>query len=122
MPEQHSRTAHWWSRPGWSHPIVVGLFAAVGAAAANGVANGIAIWSEKVRAGTTIRAEELREEEHVIDVIKTGDPDQAAVNLKFLIDAGVITNQTLLEHLNNYLEHLEHPPKPGQGPVLPSAK
>lgn len=51
----------------------------------------------------------------ITESVKTGDPDQAAVNLAFLIDAGLLSSRTeerIAEYLNNRL--------PGTGRALPA--
>jgi hypothetical protein len=52
-----------------------------------------------------------------LEVVKTNDPDKAATNLKFLIDAGLIADADVKKHIQAYLEKRE----PGEGIVLPSA-
>ena len=60
------------------------------------------------------KLEQLKAESAMIlDVVRTGDPDKAATNLKFLVDVGLVpqTAPRLDEYLNNR--------QPGTGKVLP---
>ncbi len=50
-------------------------------------------------------------------MIKTGEPDKAASNLKFLIDTGLISNKELVAQIQGYLSTRQ----PGTGPFLPAA-
>jgi len=59
----------------------------------------------------TFKAESSR----IFEMIKTGDPDKAAVNLQFLIDTGLVPNKTLLS-ISTYLKTRKH----GQGISLPA--
>ncbi len=55
------------------------------------------------------------ENARILEMIKTGgDPDTAAVNLEFLIDAGLVTSPDTVERLTAFLEARE----PGTGPSL----
>jgi hypothetical protein len=66
------------------------------------------------RAAADAQLELLKTESGMIlAVIKTGDPDQAAVNLKFLVDTGLVraTELRLRDYLSRRL--------PGTGKVLP---
>jgi len=56
------------------------------------------------------------ESSRLLEVIKTNDPDKAAVNMKFLLDAGLIENQQTARYLTSYLATRSR----GQGPALPS--
>ena len=50
----------------------------------------------------------------ITNSIKTGDPDQAAINLEFLVDSGLIGGKTA-ERVSRYLQNRE----PGIGRALP---
>lgn len=50
----------------------------------------------------------------ITNSVKTGDPDQAAINLKFLIDSGLLGGKTA-ERVSKYLKNRE----PGVGRALP---
>src|SRR3954451_3422161 len=51
-------------------------------------------------------------------MIKTGEPDKAAVNLQFLIDTGLISNEARVKQIKSHLAER----KPGTGPALPTAE
>ena len=51
-----------------------------------------------------------------MEAIKTANPDSAATNLQFLLDAGLVNNKTTAD----YLKHFLATRKPGQGPALPA--
>jgi hypothetical protein len=53
----------------------------------------------------------------VLEIIKTGDPEKAAVNLKFLLDAGLISDPDQRKQLQAFLDKTP----PGRGPALPLA-
>jgi hypothetical protein len=50
----------------------------------------------------------------ILEMIKTGEPDKAANNLRFLVDAGLIRNKDIHRDLTKLLETRQ----PGQGPAL----
>lgn len=52
----------------------------------------------------------------IIDSVKTGDPDQAAVNLAFLVQSGLLSGQTATR-VENYLKTR----KPKEGRFLPAS-
>src|SRR5262245_1520933 len=109
------------SRSRWSSPLVLAIFAA----AAAGIGNAAAIWltgvqqrqleaekSEQVRSIEEAKAEAAR----ILEVIKTGnDPDKAAANLKFLLDAGLISDTPRRLSIQVFLDTRQA----GQGPALP---
>jgi hypothetical protein len=121
-------------RSRWTNPLVLAVLAAALAATGNaGVAviNGILQRSiERDRATSQIEFEARKAEENrlleeakgesarILEVIKTNEPDKAAVNLNFLLQTGLITNKDRRESLARFLETR----KPGQGPVLPTAR
>src|ERR1700686_3738268 len=84
------------ARSRWSNPIVL----AVLAAALAGLGNAAATWLNGIeqRKLETERAEQAKimeetkaEAARILEVIKTGDADKAATNLKFLADMGLIS-------------------------------
>jgi hypothetical protein len=94
----------------WRNPLVVGIFAAAIAAAGNAVVsytNG-----NSQRDLEAVRAEQAR----ILEMIKTGDPDKAAENLRFLVNAGLVTDPRLKSSLIVFLASRT----PGSGPTLPS--
>lgn len=95
----------------WRTPLVVAIYAAAIAAAGNAVVaftNGV---FQRQLEG------QKSEQARILEMIKTGDPDKAAENLRFLLDAGLITNLDIQERLKEFLANR----KPGSGPTLPSA-
>jgi hypothetical protein len=52
----------------------------------------------------------------ILEVVKTNDPDKAAANLKFLVDTGLIADQTIRQQLQTYLGTRN----PGEGVFLPT--
>lgn len=106
-------------RSRWSSPLVVAIFTGAAALVGN-----IAVSyhnSSEQRAIETSRAEATRtleqekaEAARILEMIKTNDPEKAASNLKFLIDAGLVRDSS--ERLQNFLASR----KPGEGPVLPA--
>lgn len=58
------------------------------------------------------------ESDRILEAVKTGgDAEASASNLKFLLDAGLITSENLVARLGKWLASR----KPGEGPSLPSA-
>ena len=56
------------------------------------------------------------EQTRILEMIKTGDPDKAADNLQFLLEAGLITDPGRIANIRGFLAAR----KPGSGPALPS--
>jgi hypothetical protein len=98
------------NRSRWSSPLVV----AVSVAAAGVVGNaGVAWWNSR---GQEQLEKERAEGARILEVIKTNDPDRAADNLKFLLNAGLIADPKTRTSLSAYLQDR----KPGTGPSLPA--
>jgi hypothetical protein len=109
------------SRSRWSSPLVLAVLAAAIAA----LGNAAAIWLTGIaqRDLETTKAEQARsieetkaEASRILEVIKTGDPDKAAVNLKFLVEAGLISDADRRTSLQKFLAARAA----GQGPALPA--
>ncbi|SAL88769.1 hypothetical protein AWB74_08722 [Caballeronia arvi] len=94
----------------WRNPLVVAIFAAAVAAAGNAV---VALTN-----GIFQRQLETQTSEHsrILEMIKTGDPDKAATNLKFLLDAGLVADPDNYRKLKAFLDTR----KAGSGPTLPA--
>jgi hypothetical protein len=92
----------------WSNPLIVAIFAA--SLAAIGSAS-VALINAKYG-----RDLEARQSEHarILEVIKTGDPDKAAINLDFLLNAGLIVDPDTQQKLHDFLKNR----LPGTGPAL----
>jgi hypothetical protein len=109
------------SRSRWSSPVVLAVLAAAPLA---GVRNAAATWLNGVgqRDLEAARAEQARimeetkaEAARILEVIKTGDADKAAANLKFLVDTGLISNPDRIRNIQAFLAHR----LAGVGPALP---
>jgi hypothetical protein len=59
----------------------------------------------------------LRTQARVLEMLKTNDPDRAASNLKFLLDAGLVSDTKTQESLATFLKKRD----PGKGPSLPAS-
>jgi hypothetical protein len=59
----------------------------------------------------TFKAESAR----IFEIVKTGDPNKAAQNLRFLLDTGLIQNSATSTSISNYLKGR----KVGEGVSLP---
>ena len=107
-------------RSRWTSPLVLAVLAAAVAAASNvavAVFNGAAQRNlEETKDKLEAALEDRKAESaRILEMIKTDQPDRAAVNLEFLLKAGLITNAQLKADLKQYLTDR----KPGQGPSLP---
>ena len=110
------------SRSRWSSPLVL----AVLAAATAGLGNAAAIWLNGIeqRNLETTKTEQAKileeskaEAARILEVIKTGNnADKAAVNLKFLLDAGLISDPDRRKSIAGFLTGRAA----GEGPALPS--
>jgi hypothetical protein len=100
------------ARSRWSSPLVLALLAA--AIAAGG--NAAVAW---LNGRSQQQVDQNKSEaDRILEVIKTNnDPDKAATNLQFLVEAGLISNPTIKDPLQKYLSSRTK----GQGPALPGA-
>lgn len=119
-------------RAKWTNPLVLAVLAAslaAGGNAAVALINGIlqrSVEETRATAQNTLEGRKADGQQHIeeakaeaariLEVIKTNDPDKAAVNLGFLLDTGLITNKERRQSLAAYLAKR----KPGQGPTLPA--
>jgi hypothetical protein len=74
-------------KSGWFSPLVLGVLAAVLGLFGNALIAVLNGWSQRDLAKLQAEAE------RILDVVKTGNPDTAAVNLKFLLDAHLIRDE-----------------------------
>ena len=82
----------------WRSPLVIAILAATVAALGNA---GVAFTNGKQqRAIEELKSEHTR----ILEMIKTGDPDEAAENLNFLLDAGLISNPETITKLREPLK------------------
>ena len=98
-------------RSQWSNPLIIAIFTAAAAAVGNlGVtlANGRSAASLE-----TIKAEQAL----VLESIKADSAERVAINLGFLVDTGLISNETRAAAIRRYLSGRS----PAQLPFLPSA-
>jgi hypothetical protein len=109
------------SRSRWSSPVVLALLAA----AIAGLGNAAAIWLNGMeqRKLETTKTEQTRsieetkaEAARILEVIRTDNPDKAAANLKFLLDAGLISDADRRASIRTFLDARAA----GQGPALPT--
>jgi GH24 family phage-related lysozyme (muramidase) len=94
----------------WKSPLIVAIFAAAVAGISNAFLSYLS--SETQTKLETQKSEQLR----ILEMIKTGDPDKAANNLRFLLEAGLIRDALLRGDLQRFLNTR----KPGTGPTLPT--
>ena len=95
----------------WRNPLIVAIIAAALAVVGNAVlafTNGLQ--QRRLEA-------EKSEQQRILEMIKTGNADQVAENLGFLIAAGLISNPSLQARLQTFLDNRN----PGSGPSLPSS-
>ncbi len=96
---------------GWKSPVVVAILAATVAALGNAL---VSMTNGKLQRELE---DQKSEQARILEMIKTGDPDKAAENLKFLLDAGLISNPEIAAKLGTFLSKRQ----PGSGPTLPAA-
>jgi GH24 family phage-related lysozyme (muramidase) len=94
----------------WLSPIIVAILAAAVAGLGNA---GVALLNAKSQADLE---KQRAEQERILEVIKTGNTEAAATNLRFLLNAGLIADANTRTKLTTYLNAR----KPGGGPSLPS--
>jgi len=111
------------SRSRWSSPVVLAVLAAALAGLSNAAVtrqNGLE--QRKLEAEKAVQAKIIEETKaeaaRIFEVIKTGDADKSATNLKFLVDTGLITNSDRIEKIQAFLDHR----LAGGGPALPAAQ
>jgi GH24 family phage-related lysozyme (muramidase) len=95
----------------WKNPLVVAILAAAVAGSGNALVaylNGTA---------QVVLETQKSEQSRILEMIKTGNPDRAAENLKFLVETGLIRDPSVRSDLLTYLNAR----KPGTGPTLPPA-
>lgn len=105
----------------WSNPLALAILAAAVAGAGNAAVawfNGRAqIERERTASQSQLALEETKAEAgRILEVIKTGDPDKAAENLRFLLDAGLITDPERRQSVLAFLKQRQ----PGEGPSTPA--
>ena len=94
--------------PVWLSPFVAALIAATLAALGNAIVTAIT-------AANQVALEDRKaEQSRILEMIKTGDPDKAAVNLDFLLRTGLVTDEATVKALKKFLADRT----PGQGPTL----
>ncbi len=94
----------------WKSPLVVAIIAAAVAAGGNAL---VAYTNNDAQRKLDAQQSE---EARILQMIKTGNADTAAANLRFLLQAGLIGNATIRRNLTAYLDHR----RPGTGPSLPT--
>lgn len=96
---------------GWRSPLVVAIFAAAIGAAGNAAVTFVS--------GVQQRALEAQRSEQamLLETIRTGNPDTAAENLRFVVEAGLVTRPSLVASVRAFLGKAR---QPGSGPALPA--
>jgi GH24 family phage-related lysozyme (muramidase) len=95
----------------WRSPLVVAILAAAVAALGNAF-----VAYTNANSQTELEAQKA-EQQRILEMMKTGgSPDAAAVNLKFLLQAGLISDPGIRRDLARFLDDR----KKGTGPSLPS--
>lgn len=111
------------NRSRWINPLVIAVFAAAAAALGNAGVTLIGGYQqrqlEETHSHATLQLEQSKAElARILEVVKTSDPEQAAINLKFLTDTGLITDPNIRRQIEAYLDKRQ----PGAGGVsLPSS-
>lgn len=96
----------------WRSPLIVAILAATVA----GFGNAVVVYTS-AKSQRLLEAEKS-EQARILEVIKTGgDPDRAAENMKFLLEAGLINDFALKAELAKYLRDR----RPGNGAALPTS-
>lgn len=95
----------------WQNPLILAIIAAALAIAGNAILAFI-----NGRQQRTLEAEKS-EQQRILEMIKTGNADKAAENLRFLLAAGLISDVELEARLQTFLDKRN----PGSGPSLPSS-
>ena len=96
----------------WRSPLIVAILAATIA----GIGNAVVVYTS-AKSQRLLEADKS-EQARILEVIKTGgDPDRAAENMKFLLEAGLINDVALKTELAKYLKDR----KPGNGAALPTS-
>ena len=90
----------------WSSPLVLAIFGAATAGFANA---GLTWWNGLLE---NRRAENTR----ILEVLKTGNIEQADKNLKFMVAVGLISDKAIAERVKTYVTDAP----PGTGPALPA--
>lgn len=108
------------ARSGWSNPLTVAILVAAIAGFGNAyvtMVNGRLqrnLEQEK-DSQQRILEESKAESARILEVIKVGDPDKAATNIKFLLQARLIKSDDLVKRLQSYLNDRDK----GTGASLP---
>jgi PAN domain len=92
----------------WRSPLVVAIFAAAAAALGNAgvtLVNGVLQRDlENTKSDAELRIEESKAESgRILEMIKTQDTEQAANNLRFLLDTALVVDPKRAEKLRAYL-------------------
>lgn len=103
----------------WSSPLVIAILGATLAAAGNLVVNLLNAYEQRqLENDRSVATETLEKEKaeaaRILEVVKTGDPDKAAENLRVLLDTHLISDTTTRDNVQAYLENRQA----GQGIAL----
>jgi N-acetyl-anhydromuramyl-L-alanine amidase AmpD len=98
------------SASAWRSPLVLSVLGVTLAAIGNAAVS-------YITAGQQRELEDRKSEQsRILEMLKTGNADKAAENLRFLVEAGLISDKTLIASLNQFQQQR----KPGTGPSLPT--
>jgi hypothetical protein len=116
LRESDARRARWWN------PLVLAVFTAALAGIGNIVANFYSSSQQRIAdAEKATQTEKLESEKAeatlILEVVKTGNPDRAAENLKFLVDTKLITSPARRNDIVAYIKQR----KEGQGVAIPTS-
>jgi hypothetical protein len=91
LRENDAKRARWWN------PLIIAIFGASIAAAGSAL---VSLANNRA----SIEIEQFKAEAaRIFEVIKTGNPDTAAKNLSFLLEAGLIQNESTVKNVRQYL-------------------
>jgi N-acetyl-anhydromuramyl-L-alanine amidase AmpD len=94
----------------WRSPLVLSVIGAALAAAGNAA---VSFFNGRQQIDLEDRKSE---QSRILEMVKTGSPDKAAENLRFLVDAGLVSDPLLRQRL----EKFQRERQPGTGPSLPT--
>ena len=107
---EHELKALEQARSGWRSPLAVAILAATVAAGGN------ALVAHTNGSSQRELEREKSEQTRILEMIKTGNADRAAENLRFLLESGLISDQLTVAKLETFLKNR----KSGSGPTLPA--
>lgn len=99
-------------RSRWTSPLIVAILGATIAAIGSAIVS-------LINSDNQLRLEEFKAQSNrILEAIKTGNPDTAAANLRFLVDLRLVDN---VDIANGVRAYLARPRQPGTGAFLPAS-